>query len=333
MNRVYVIAEAGVNHNGSVALAMQLADAAKAAGADAVKYQTFRPDRLVTATAAQATYQKENMGDTGGQRAMLADLALSDEEFRQVKAHCDAIGITFLSTAFDEDSLDFLLTLDLPVLKIPSGEITNRPLLERHAATGKPLLVSTGMCDMAEVAAAVTVLKNHGAGALSLLHCTTQYPAPIDQVNLRAMTAMGEMLGLPVGYSDHTAGITVPVAAVAMGARVIEKHFTLDRTLPGPDHKASLEPGELTAMVKAIRQVEAALGDGVKTPVADELANRIAARKSLVAACPIRAGERFTADNLTAKRPGDGLSPMKYRDLLGTPARRDYQPDEQIDGV
>ncbi len=331
MERVYIIAEAGVNHNGSVEWALALADAAKAAGADAVKYQTFRPDKLAAASAPQAAYQQENMGDTGGQRAMLEQLTLSEADFRRLKAHCEAIGITFLSTAFDEESLDFLLTLDLPVLKIPSGEITNLPLLKQVAASGKPLLVSTGMCDMAEVAAAVTALRENGAGSICLLHCTTQYPTPAEDVNLRAMTAMAEVFQVPVGYSDHTAGVAIPVAAVALGARVLEKHFTLDKTLPGPDHKASLDPAELTAMVAAVRQVEQALGDGVKRPTPGEEANRLAARKSLVAAGTIKKGDCFTADNITAKRPGDGLSPMLYDTLLGQVATRDYVPDQPIE--
>lgn len=332
MERVYVIAEAGVNHNGSPELAMRLAAAAKAAGADAVKFQTFRAEKLASATAAQAAYQKENMGDTGSQLAMLKRLELSREDFRQLKAYCDSIGITFLSTAFDDESLDFLEELNLPVLKIPSGEVTNLPLLERLAATGKPLLLSTGMCDMDEVAAAVTLLKEKGAGDICLLHCTTAYPAPVDGVNLRAMVAMAEAFGLPVGYSDHTEGIQVPVAAVALGARVIEKHFTLDKTMEGPDHKASLTPDELTAMVAAVRSVEQALGDGVKAPTPAELQNRAVARKSIVAACPIRRGEVFTEQNLTTKRPGDGLSPMCWHQVLGTTACRDYDTDDLIVG-
>ena len=332
MERVYVIAEAGVNHNGSPELAMRLAAAAKAAGADAVKFQTFRAEKLASATAAQAAYQKENMGDTGSQLAMLKRLELSREDFRQLKAYCDSIGITFLSTAFDDESLDFLEELNLPVLKIPSGEVTNLPLLERLAATGKPLLLSTGMFDMDEVAAAVTLLKEKGAGDICLLHCTTAYPAPVDGVNLRAMVAMAEAFGLPVGYSDHTEGIQVPVAAVALGARVIEKHFTLDKTMEGPDHKASLTPDELAAMVAAVRSVERALGDGVKAPTPAELQNRAVARKSIVAACPIRRGEVFTEQNLTTKRPGDGLSPMCWHQVLGTTACRDYDTDDLIVG-
>ena len=332
MERVYIIAEAGVNHNGSVELAMELAAAAKEAGADAVKYQTFRAEKLVGAAAEQATYQKENMGDVGSQRAMLERLELTQEEFRQLKAYCDEIGITFLSTAFEEDSLDFLEELDLPVLKIPSGEITNLPLLEQAAATGKPLLVSTGMCRMDEVEDAVTVLRSNGAGEICLLHCTTAYPAPVDGVNLRAMVSMADRFGTAVGYSDHTEGITVPIAAVALGARVIEKHFTLDKAMEGPDHKASLNPKELTAMVKAVRQAEVALGDGAKVPTAAETENRAVARKSIVAAMPIRKGDLFTAENLTVKRPGDGLSPMRWYELLGQRAEQDYTKDQPITG-
>lgn len=332
MERVYIIAEAGVNHNGSLKLAMELAAAAKAAGADAVKYQTFRAEKLASAAAAQAAYQKENMGDTGSQLDMLKKLQLSHEDFRRLKAYCDDIGITFLSTAFDEESLDFLMELDMPVLKIPSGEIANLPLLTRMAQTGKPLIMSTGMCDMAEVAAAVELLKNNGGGDICLLHCTTEYPAPVDGVNLRAMVTMADTFHLPVGYSDHTEGIEVPVAAVALGARVIEKHFTLDKSMEGPDHKASLLPAELTAMVAAVRQVERALGGGQKVPTPVERQNRTAARKSIVAACPICRGEVFTERNLTTKRPGNGLSPMLWHQVLGQTADRDYDTDDLIVG-
>ncbi len=330
MERVYIIAEAGVNHNGSLETAIKLADAAKAAGADAVKFQTFRAAKVASPAAAMAAYQQQNTGEAGSQLAMLEKLELSFEAFAKLKAHCDQIGIVFLSTAFDEESLAFLEGLNLPALKIPSGEVTNLPLLLRLARTGKPLLLSTGMCTLEEVGAAVTALRRADSGKICLLHCTTAYPTPPKEVNLRAMVTMGEQLGLPVGYSDHTQGLEVPVAATALGARVLEKHFTLNKTMAGPDHKASATPEEFAAMVQAVRLVKNALGDGVKTPSETELRTRPLVRRRVVAACPIAKGDTFTEENLAVKRPGNGISPMAWFSILGQTATRDYSPEEPI---
>ncbi len=328
-----VIAEAGVNHNGSLEQARELVRAAARAGADFVKFQTFRADKLVTRTARQAAYQSRNIGSADdSQYRMLKALELSDEDHRCLMAECERCGIRFLSTAFDPESIAFLEGLGLPLWKVPSGEITNFPYLREIGRSRKPVILSTGMATLDEVEQALAVLTRFGTPReqITLLHCTTEYPAPKDQINLRAMQTLRERFGLPVGYSDHTEGIEIPVAAVAMGATVIEKHFTLDRNLPGPDHKASLEPDELAEMVRQIRNVEAALGDGVKSPSAAEKPNIPIARKSIVAARPIARGERFTEENLTAKRPGNGLSPMLWETVLGQCAVRDFDADEAI---
>lgn len=355
--RCFVIAEAGVNHNGSLDLALQLVDAAAAAGADAVKFQTFRADRLVTAQAAKAAYQVHNTGEDGGQLAMLRALELSADDHHRLIGRCRERGIRFMSTAFDAESLAFLLTLDMPALKIPSGDITAAPLLLQAARARRPLIVSTGMATLGEIEAALGViafglldggdapstdafqraaLSAPGQQALRehvrLLHCVTEYPAPPAQVHLRAMDTMAAAFGLPVGYSDHTLGTAVALAAVARGAVVIEKHLTLDRALPGPDHLASIEPAEFTAMVEAIRTIEAALGGPFKGPGEAEAANRVPARRSLVAARPIRAGQLLTAEDLGAKRPGGGLSPMRLWEHVGRPAARDYAADEPFEG-
>lgn len=327
---VYIIAEAGVNHNGSLELACQLADAAKAAGADCVKFQTFRAESLVSRAAKKAAYQVAATGEDS-QLNMLKALELSFDDFRALKAHCDHIGICFLSTPFDLESIAFLNTLDMPFWKIPSGEVTNLPYLTALARTGKPVVMSTGMCEMGEIEAAIRVLREHGAGDIRLMHCNTEYPTPFEDVNLRAMATLREAFGVEVGYSDHTRGIEIPMAAVAMGAAIIEKHFTLDRTMEGPDHRASLEPDELRAMVEGIRHIEAALGTGEKCPSPSERKNLAAARKSIVAAADIRAGEAFTEANLTVKRPGTGISPMLWYDVLGQRAPRDFQRDEIIE--
>lgn len=329
-----IIAEAGVNHNGSLDTARRLIDAAAKAGADYVKFQTFRADRLVTRSARKADYQTRNIGDgDDSQYAMLKRLELSPEDHRILIDHCHAQGIRFLSTAFDLESIDFLGSLDLPLWKVPSGELTHFPYLRAIGRTQKPVILSTGMATLEETGQAIGVLTRFGTPyeAITLLHCTTEYPAPKEQVNLRAMIAMREHFGLPAGYSDHTEGIEIPVAAVALGASVIEKHFTLDRNLPGPDHKASLEPDELRAMIRAIRNVESALGDGVKIPSEAEKPNIPVARKSIVAAKSIRRGESFTEENLTAKRPGTGLSPMAWESVIGQLAPRDFEPDEPIE--
>lgn len=327
---VLIIAEAGVNHNGDIQLAKRLAEEAKKAGADCVKFQTFRAEALVTADGEKAEYQKEQTGSGESQLAMLKKLELTQEEFLELKEYCEEIQISFLSTAFDMESQKFLESLKPFCYKVPSGEITNYPYLKVIGETGRDVILSTGMCELSEVEEAVKVLKENGAGKIVLLHCTTEYPAPIEDVNLKAMRTLAEHFGTKVGYSDHTEGIEVPVAAVAMGASVIEKHFTLDRTMEGPDHKASLEPEELAEMVQAIRKVELALGSDKKQVTKREAANRKVARKSIVAARDIQAGEIFTEENLTVKRPGDGLSPMKWKEVLGKAALRDFRKEERI---
>lgn len=327
---VYIIAEAGVNHNGSFELACKLIDAAKKAGVDCIKFQTFKSDNLVSHSAKKAEYQKETTGE-GSQIDMLKKLELSFEEFLKLKDYCNHIGISFLSTPFDFDSIRFLDSLDMPFWKIPSGEITNYPYLVALAKTRKPVVMSTGMCDMDEIEAAIKVLRDHGTDEIKLLHCNTEYPTPFIDVNLRAMQTMRDAFGLEVGYSDHTKGIEVPVAAVALGATVIEKHFTLDSNMEGPDHKASLEPDELTKMVSSIRHIEQALGTGIKAPSKSEKKNIIIARKSIVAATSIKAEEIFTEKNITVKRPGTGISPMKWNYVLGSRAVRDFEEDELIE--
>jgi N-acetylneuraminate synthase len=351
----YVIAEAGVNHNGSLEMALQLIDAAAKAGVDAVKFQTFRGTEVVSRHAPKAAYQKATTGEAESQLAMVQKLELDAAAHRCLVAHCIARGVQFLSTPFDVPSVGLLVELGVPRLKLPSGELTNPLLLRAVAGTGLPVIVSTGMATLGEVEAALGVLAAvyiareggpvllptaamaHPAGraALSarvtLLHCTTEYPAPYAEVNLHAMATLRAAFGLPVGYSDHTPGVAVPTAAVALGACLIEKHFTLDRTLPGPDHRASLEPGELAEMVRAVRAVEQALGDGVKVPTPSEVPNRAVARRSLVARTAIRRGECFSPENLTVKRPGTGVPASEYDAWLGRVASRDYVPDELID--
>ena len=334
MNRTLIIAEAGVNHNGSLNLAKRLVDEAAAAGADIIKFQTFKAEKLVSKSARLAEYQQQNLGDAGdSQYAMLKRLELSREQHKDLLAYCQWKGIRFFSTAFDLDSLDYLHALGLGLWKIPSGEITNYPYLKKIAAYGEPVILSTGMCELSEVETALRVLEGNGLRKeqVTVLHCNTEYPTPMRDVNLRAMLEMGRTLGVRVGYSDNTEGIEVPIAAVALGATVIEKHFTLDKAMEGPDHKASLEPQELRAMVRAIRHIEQALGDGHKAVSESERKNREVARKSIVAACPIRKGELLTEQNLTVKRPGDGLSPMRWEEVLGNRAVRDFQEEEQIE--
>lgn len=327
---VYIIAEAGVNHNGSFELACRLVDAAKTAGVDCIKFQTFRSKNLVSRNAQKADYQKTTTGD-GFQVDMLRKLELSYDEFLELKKYCDQVGICFLSTPFDFESIDFLNSIDMPFWKIPSGEITNYPYLVALAKTGKAVVMSTGMCTIDEVGAAIKVLLDHGTKEIRLLHCNTEYPTPFEDVNLSAIQTMRDTFGFEVGYSDHTKGIEVPIAAVALGATIIEKHFTLDRNMEGPDHKASLEPNELTAMVSCIRNVEAAIGNGDKMPSSSETKNIVVARKSIVAKRAIKAGEEFTEDNITAKRPGSGISPMRWLEVLGTKAIRDFEEDELIE--
>ena len=332
---VLVIAEAGVNHGGDVAVALELVTAAAAAGADVVKFQSFVTERSITRTAPKAAYQEATTGTGESQFEMVRRLELSPEAHADIAAACERAGIEFLSTAFDAESFDMLVELGIKRVKVASGELTNLPLLRHVAACGLPMLLSTGMATLDEVGAAIEVVEAAGTprDRVTLLHCTTEYPAPIDEVNLRAIETLRSAFGLDVGYSDHTTGVDIAIAAAALGATVIEKHVTLDRSLPGPDHRASLEAGELAEMVAAIRRVEGALGDGIKRPSPRELANRAIARKSIVAARPIAAGERFSADNLATKRPGTGLSPMAWDELIGRTASRAYAADEQIDGV
>lgn len=331
--RTLVIAEAGVNHNGDPQLARQLVGAAATAGADVVKFQTFQAQQLATERAKQAAYQQKALGHTQNQLTMLQQLELTPVQHNQLIEHCQEWGIEFLSTAFDSASIELLTSIKLKRWKIPSGEITNLPYLRKISAQGQPVILSTGMANLGEIEAALAVLQQAGTPRteITVLHCTTEYPAPPEEVNLRAMQTIAHAFGVAVGYSDHTSGIAVPIAAVAMGATVIEKHLTLDRTLPGPDHKASLEPEEFAAMVRGIRTIEQALGDGIKRPSCSEQANLPVVRKSLVAARPIRAGELFSEANLTAKRPGTGISPMQWDSWIGRTACRDFAADEQIE--
>lgn len=330
---VMIIAEAGVNHNGSLALAKKMIDAAKDAGADYIKFQTFIPKELVAKDAQKAEYQKETTGTGESQQEMLEKLALTFDNFKELKEYCKEVGVGFLSTPFDFESIEFLKGLDLDFWKIPSGEVTNLPYLKRLAVTGKPIVLSTGMCTLQEVGEAVRILEAEGVDRqdVTLLQCNTEYPTPYGDVNLRAMLKMQEAFGVTVGYSDHTKGIEIPLAATALGAAVIEKHFTLDRQMEGPDHKASLEPQELKEMIQSIRHIEQAMGDGEKRPSKSEKKNIPVARKSVVAKTEIRRGEVFTEENLTLKRPGTGISPMKWEEIIGRKADRDYREDEQID--
>jgi N-acetylneuraminate synthase len=355
-DRVWIIAEAGVNHNGSIDRALQLVEIAADAGADVIKFQTFKAEKLATAKAAKADYQAINTKSAGSQLDMLRSLELSPDDHGRLAERCQARNIAFMSTAFDAESLALLAAFDMPAIKIPSGDITCADLLLRAARLQRKLIVSTGMATLGEIEQALGVIAfglmsdraptGHAdfeaaylcdAGrtalqrAVTLLHCVTEYPAPPDAVNLRAMDTMAAAFGLPIGYSDHTLGIEVSLAAVARGARVIEKHFTLDRALPGPDHLASLEPAELKQLVCGIRNIERALGSPVKAPAPAELRNRTVARRSLVAARPLRKGELLTADMIAAKRPGDGLSPMEMWRLIGRAASRDYEADEQLE--
>lgn len=330
-----IIAEAGVNHNGDIELAKQLIEVAADAGADFVKFQTFKADALVNKLAKKADYQKKNMGDgEDTQYAMLKKLELDETMHHELIEHCNKCGIRFLSTGFDEESINFLESIDIPFFKIPSGEITNKPYLRHLARKKRPVIMSTGMANMDEIKAALAVLTDNGVHKeqITVLHCNTDYPTAMEDVNLNAMLHIKEELGVKVGYSDHTNGIEVPIAAIALGAMIIEKHFTLDRNLPGPDHKASLEPDELKAMVKAIRNIEKAIsGSGKKEPGQSELKNREIARKSIIAARVIVKGEILTAENIAVKRPGNGISPMLWDKVLGEKAIRDFEKDEFIE--
>lgn len=331
MSKIFIIAEAGVNHNGDIKMAQKLIDVAKSAGADAVKFQTFKAGSLVSKVAQKADYQKQTTGADESQLEMVKKLELSFCDFRELKKYCDEKEISFLSTPFDFESIDFLESLEMLIYKVPSGEITNLPYLMKIASKGKPVIMSTGMSDMDEVESALEVLRDNGAGSVTLLHCNTQYPTPFEDANIKAMLTLKERFGVAVGYSDHTLGIEAPIAAVALGATVIEKHFTLDKNIEGPDHKASLDPQELIDMVTSIRNIELALGDGIKTPSKSEIPNKEVARKSIVAKRNIVKGEIFIEENITVKRPGNGISPMKWFEVLGRSAEHDYFEDELID--
>ena len=331
--RVLIIAEAGVNHNGSLELAKQLIDKAVEAGVDIIKFQTFKSEKLVSKTAKQADYQRRNIGKKGeGQLDMLRKLELSQADHEELIAYCNQKGIRFFSTAFDMDSIDYLHSLNMNLWKIPSGEITNYPYLRKIAQYQEPVILSTGMCELADIEAAMNVLLEFGVKKeqITILHCNTEYPTPFSDVNLKAMLEIGEKFDVQVGYSDHTNGIEVPIAAVSLGASVIEKHFTLDKNMEGPDHKASLEPVELKAMVTAIRNIEQALGSGHKTISDSERKNIDIARKSIVAACSIKAGELLTEENLTVKRPGTGINPMRWNEVVGTRAIQNYNEEDPI---
>jgi N,N'-diacetyllegionaminate synthase len=330
--KTLIIAEAGVNHNGDMAMARALIDVAADAGVDLVKFQTFQADRLVTTQAKKAEYQNRTTDADESQYAMIRRLELTREMHDALIVHCQERGIGFFSTGFDPESVDLLVELGLDRFKIPSGEITNLPYLRHVGRYGKPIILSTGMATLGEIEAALEVLEQAGTARdqITVLHCNTEYPTPMQDVNLQAMVTIREALGVAVGYSDHTLGIEVPIAAVTLGATVIEKHFTLDRNLPGPDHRASLEPEELKAMVRAIRNIEEALGDGRKRPSQSEVKNKPIARKSIVAACAIKAGEVLTASNLAVKRPGNGVSPMCWDEMLGRKATRNFDKDELI---
>lgn len=332
-NRTFIIAEAGVNHNGDIGMALQLIDVAVAAGADAIKFQTFVTEKLVTRNAGQAEYQIKNLGSNDGQLSMLKKLELTPQAHHLLLERCKERGIRFMSTAFDDQSIDLLRSLGCLPWKIPSGEITNLPYLRRIGSFGQEVILSTGIANLGEVEAALQALEKAGTNReqVTLLHCTSEYPAPFDEVNLLAMQTMHNAFKAKVGYSDHTPGIEISIAAVALGACVIEKHFTLDKDLAGPDHKASLDPHELSALVSAIRHVEQALGNGIKQASPSELNNRQHARKSIVAASPIKAGERFSPENCTTKRPGAGMNPMRWDDVMGRVATRPYAADELID--
>lgn len=331
MNNIFIIAEAGVNHNGDIAIARKLVDAAVLAGADAVKFQTFKAESLVCKDAPKADYQMTTTEHVESQFDMLKKLELTPDMHQSLIEYCAQKGIMFLSTPFDIDSIHYLIDCGMNILKVPSGEITNYPYLREIGKTGKKVIISSGMSTLEEVREAVNVLRNHGSGEITVLHCNTEYPTPYQDVNLQAMVTIRNELGVAVGYSDHTQGIEVPIAAAALGASVIEKHFTVDRNMEGPDHRASLEPKELRAMIKAIRNIEQAMGDGCKAPSASEEKNIDVVRKSIVARCDIKAGEMFTESNLTTKRPGTGISPMCWEQMIGQTAGRDFKADELIE--
>ena len=332
MRKVFIIAEAGVNHNGSIELAKKLIDVASKSGADAVKFQTFKAEKLVSKNAKKADYQKETTDKTESQFDMIKKLELDLDTHKELIAYCEEKNIMFLSTPFDHDSIELLNDLGLEIFKIPSGEITNLPYLRHIGKLGKKVILSTGMADIGEIEDALDILISSGTKKenITVLHANTMYPTPMEDVNLKAMVTIGNTFDIPFGYSDHTLGIEVDIAAVAMGASCIEKHFTLDKTMDGPDHKASLEPDELKAMVKAIRNIELALGSSIKKPSKSEIPNMQIARKSIVAKTEIKKGNKLSEENITIKRPANGISPMRWDAIVGTIATKDYKEDELI---
>ncbi len=332
MDKVLIIAEAGVNHNGQYELAVKLIDAAKEAGADIVKFQTFVPELLMSKEARKAEYQKATTGEGESQLEMIRKLSLGFEEFKSLKKYCEQKEITFLSTPFDMPSIDFMEELGLDIYKVPSGELTNLPYLRKIGKLNKKVIISTGMATVKEIEDALAVLEKAGTGKkdVTVLHCNTEYPTPFSDVNLNAMKSIGEQFGVAIGYSDHTQGIEVPIAAVALGATVIEKHFTLDRTMEGPDHKASLEPEELKQMVRSIRHIEAAMGTGIKEPSPSEIKNIAIARKSIHLVRKLKAGHILTEEDLIMKRPGDGISPMKLDEIVGRKLKSDLEEDTKL---
>jgi N,N'-diacetyllegionaminate synthase len=325
--KTFIIAEAGVNHNGSLDMAKKMVKVAKECGVDAIKFQTFKAESLISKYAPKAEYQKQTTSSEESQLEMVKKLELSFEHFKELKYYCDSIGITFISTPFDFESIDFLNSLGMEIYKIPSGEITNLPYLEKIGTFNKKVILSTGMAKLSEIEDALDILLRSGTlkDNITVLQCNTEYPTPYEDVNLLAIKTIKKAFKVNVGYSDHTPGIEVPIAAIALGSTVIEKHFTLDKNMPGPDHKASLEPHELKTMVTAIRNIEKALGDGIKKPTPSELKNMHVARKSIIARRDIKKGEIFTTENITVKRPGSGISPMRWYEILGTVAQKDYK--------
>ena len=328
--KTLIIAEAGVNYNGDINLAKRMVDVAAEAGADIVKFQTGKPENSISVNAKKADYQEATTGTDESQLEMCKKLMLPDKDYPELVDYCNKKGIEFLSTPFDRESVDFLANLGVRKWKIPSGEITHLPLLVHIAKRGEPVILSTGMSTIEEIRDALSVLAENGANDITVLQCNTEYPTPFEDANITAMNTLKKEFGCNIGYSDHTFGITAPIAAVALGATVIEKHFTLDRHMPGPDQSASLEPDELKTMVKMIRETELALGDGEKKPSDSELKNKDIARKSIVAKKSIKAGEIFSEENITCKRPGNGISPMKWNDIIGQTAKYDFEFDEQI---
>lgn len=329
--KTLIIAEAGVNHNGSLELAKKLVDVAKECDADVVKFQTGTAEKIISKYAPKASYQRQTTDCNESQLDMVKKILLPLEDFFELKKYCDSKNIEFLSTPFDMESIDFLNTIGMNMWKVPSGEVTNLPYLIKIARTGKPIIVSTGMCNIDEIKMTVNILRKNGAETMSLLHCTTEYPTPMEEINLRAMDTIKNTFNVDVGYSDHSRGVEVAIAAVARGAKIIEKHFTLDRNMEGPDHMASLEPKELKEMIKAIRNIEKALGSSKKEPTASEQKNILVARKSIVAKREIKKGETFTENNITVKRPGTGISPMRWFEIIGMKAKRSFKEDEMIE--